>query len=119
MSIKNKLIEWSKKEIICVEFRNNKFHNHNFGLLSTNNKFVHEKGNNGELSEYNENLEFEIDDFKNMDKDIVKIYNINVLQSLEHTNHMTLLWKREEIKEHTMKELQQKLGYEFKLVKEK
>lgn len=68
-----------------------------------------------ETSTITENLE----SFWDNNYDIVEVYGYNeyFLDALEFTsNGRKLLWKREEVKNMTLKEIESKLGYKIKIV---
>lgn len=55
-----------------------------------------------------------------IEKDVVAVYDkIHSLDALKYIEYKTALWKREEVKEMTVAEIEKELGYSIKIVKEK
>lgn len=58
---------------------------------------------------------------KNKDMEIIEIYKTDghTISELFDDDNLTLVWKREEVKEITLSEIEKELGYKVKIVKEK
>ena len=72
------------------------------------------------LDSFDKNMEAMIGE-RSDERDIVKVYYPTLIHALDVLNKRTdggLIWKREEIKEVTMAEIEEKFGCKVKVVKE-
>lgn len=107
-----KILEWSdymKKEFTKADLKDGMvvaYANGKRRLVLNN--FLIGKDGYFDLSNYSENLKDKCDP----DKDIVRVFKINIVTTLDnifHTKNLELIWERKEIKSMTHEEMRQKL----------
>ena len=96
---------------MIVELRNGKRY-----LVMEKDKLLSKYGNMS-LASYNNDLEFSDDVEKDEAWDIIKVFksNANNLNTLFQDDNLELLWEREIVKEMTLAEIEEQLGYKIKL----
>lgn len=107
--------EFTKSDLknrMVVEYRNG------YRRMVVDNRLMGISGG-GYLGNYNEDLTMKGQDLANRDYDIIIVYNpISAFDDIKRAGSHNKIWERQEVKEVTMTEVEEKFGCKVKIVKE-